>query len=442
MRHDRCQELTPKFNALFPGGHSNFRVPFEATQNRIFIVRAEGSRLWDADGNEYIDYMNAMGPMILGHRHPEYVRALKGYLDTMSTSIGSGIFFTPADIELGEKMVAHIPCAEKIKFCLSGTEAVQMAIRLARGYTNRPYFIRFDGHYHGWLDNVLGGVSNPDPQGRPFGIDNPDIDLVTFTRGRAVHALEESFLLPWNSEERLLATLEKYGEEVALIHFEGIVCNHFGIMPRPGFIEKIRELCTTYGIVMSMDEVITGFRLGLGGAQKYLGVTPDIATFGKALAGGIPFAALTGRGEILQLFEDRTVLGPGTFNGHPLGVRAALTTLSILERDNGGCYDAMWRVQNRLMNGLREIAKRRRIPVLVHGVPGVFHTVFGVTKDVIYSEADMEEFDLNLLYSFWPKMQEEGIIVMAGGRWYMSMAHTDADVDKTLEVADKTMAQM
>lgn len=171
-------------------------------------------------------------------------------------------------------------------------------------------------------------------------------------------------------------------------------------------------------------------------------MTPDIATFGKALAGGVPFAALAGKGEILRLFEDRTVLGPGTFNGHPLGVRAALTTLSILEHDNGNCYDAMWRVQTRLMNSLREIAKRRRIPVLVHGVPGVFHTVFGVTKDVIYSEADMEEFDLNLLYSFWPKMQEEGIIVMAGGRWYMSMAQTDADVDRTLEAADKTMAQM
>ncbi len=442
MRHNQSQELTPRFNALFPGGHSNFRLTFEATQNRIFIARGEGSHLWDVDGNEYIDYMNAMGPTILGHRHPEYVRALKDHFDVMSTSIGSGVFFTREDIELGEKMVAHIPCAEKVKLCLSGTEAVQMAIRLARAYTNRPYFIRFDGHYHGWLDNVLGGVSDPSPRGRPFGIDNPDVDLVTYTRGRAPHALEESFLLPWNDEERLVATLERYGDEVALVHFEGIVCNHFGMMPRPGFVERIRELCTKHGIVMSMDEVITGFRLGLAGAQGYLGVTPDIATFGKALAGGIPFSALTGKGEILQLFEDRTVLGPGTFNGHPLGVRAALATLSILERDQGACYQAMWRLQSRLMDGLREIAGRRSIPVLVHGVPGVFHTLFGVTKDAIYSDADLQEFDLGLLYGFWPKMQEEGVIVMAGGRWYMSMAHTDGDVDRTLEAADRTMASL
>lgn len=442
MIHDKCRELTPIFNDIFPGGHSNFRVPFEATQNRVFIARAEGCRLWDIDGNEYIDFMNAMGPMILGHRHPEYVQSLKDYLDVMSTSIGSGIFYTPADIELGRKMTQLIPCAEKVKLCLSGTEAVQLAIRLARVYTGRPYFLRFEGHYHGWLDNILGGVSNPDRSMKPYGIDNPDIDLVTFTKGRSPHALEESFILPWNDLERLEEVLERYGDEVAIIHFEGIVLNHFGMMPKPGFIEKIRELCTKYGIVMSMDEIITGFRVGLTGAQGYLGVTPDIATFGKAIAGGIPFSAVTGRADIMNQLEDRTALGPGTFNGHPLGVQAALTTLTILERDGGACYDEMWRIQQRLMEGLREIADRRGIPALVHGVPGAFHLLFGVTKDGVYGEEDLEEFDLNLLYAFWPMMQEEGVIVMAGGRWYMNMAHTDADIDRTLEAADKIMAHM
>jgi glutamate-1-semialdehyde 2,1-aminomutase len=442
MKHDKCQDLTHKFNAIFPGGHSNFRVPFEATQNRIFITKAEGSHLWDADGNEYIDYMCAMGPNILGHRHPDYIQTLKEYLDEMSFAVGSGILFTPADIELGEKIIKHIPCAEKIKFCLSGTEAVQMAIRLARAYTERPYFIRFESHYHGWLDNVLGGVINPNSDEKPFGVDNPDLDLVTYTQGRNPRALEESFVLPWNDVERLEEVLDKYGEEVAIIHFEGIVCNHFGMMPKPGFIEKIRELCTKYGIVMSMDEVITGFRLGLGGAQGYLGVTPDIATFGKAMAGGVPFSAVVGKAEILNQLQDGTVLGPGTFNGNPFAVKAALTTLSILEKDNGACYDEMWRVQKGLMDGLSDLAQKYDIPVLIHGLTGVFHTLFGITKDAIYTDADLEDFDLNLLYSFWPKMHEEGIIVMAGGRWYMTMSHTDEDVDRTLEAADKTMAQM
>ncbi len=446
LKMEKNRTLTEKFSRYYPASHSNYRVPIEATENRVFIVRAEGSHLWDVDGNEYIDYHGGMGPAILGHRHPEYIKGLKDLLDRASVCVGSGLLFSPDDIAVAEKLVQHIPCAEQVKFCLSGSEAVQMAIRLARAYTARPYFIRFSGHYHGWFDNVLGGMVDLTPAGKPFAYydpeSNPYVD-VCFTLGRATAAEKESFLLPWNDLDALEDTLRKYGEEVALIHFEAPVCNHFCMPPRPGYLQRIRNLCTQYGIVMSMDEVITGFRLGLSGAQGYYGVTPDIATFGKAMAGGLPMSAVVGKAEIMEQLRDKKVLGPGTFNGYPLGMRAALTTLTILEKDNGAVYGKMETVQKRLQDGLKELARKHGVQMRIQGARGVFFTMFGVDSDkVVYSDEDLATLDMEKTLEFWSGMNHQGIAVMVGGRWYMSIAHTDADVDRTLEAADTVMGTL
>jgi glutamate-1-semialdehyde 2,1-aminomutase len=446
LKMEKNKALTKKFDKYFPGSHSNLRIPLEAMENRVFIVRAEGSHLWDLDGNEYIDYQAALGPDILGHRHPEYVQALKELIDTTSVCVGSGLYCSPDDVEVAERLVKHVPCAEQVKFCLSGSDAVQMAIRLARGYTGRTLFIRFGGHYHGWFDNVLGGTVNPNPEGKPFAYYDPEADPwvdMAYTRGRAPATAEESFLLPWNDLEALEATLEKYGEEVALIHFEALVCNHFAMPPHPGYLERIRELCTKFGIVMSVDEVITGFRVGLSGAQGLYGVTPDISTFGKAMAGGLPFSAVVGKAEIMDQLRDKTVLGPGTFNGYALGVRAALATIKILERDNGAVYAEMTRLQKGLEEGLEEIAKKHGVQMRIQGATGVFFTIFGVDPDrVIYSDEDLATIDLETMLKFWSGMNQEGISVITGGRWYMNIAHSDADVDKTLKAADKVMATL
>jgi glutamate-1-semialdehyde 2,1-aminomutase len=417
-----------------------------ATKNRIFIERAEGSRLWDIEGSEYIEFTGAMGPSLIGHRNPEYVQALKDHLDKSSTCLGSGVLFTPDDIEVAEKFVKHIPCADQIKFCLSGTDAVQTAIRLARAYTGRQHFIRFGGHYHGWLDNVLGGNVDPNPSGKPFAFHDPNSDPytdVSFTFGKASKAVEESFLLPWNDIDTLEAVLKKYGSEVALIHFEALVCNHFCMIPRPGYLEKVRELCTKYGIVMSIDEVITGFRVGLGGAQGHFGVTPDLATFGKAFAGGLPFAAVVGKDAIMEQLRDKKVLGPGTFNGYALGMCASLATLKILERDNGAVYRKMDKVQKKLTDGLEELARKHGHPMRVQGARGVFFTVFGVASDhTLYTDEDLAALDLPKIINFWGGMQEQGILVLVGGRWYMNIAHNDSDVDRALTAADKVMATL
>ena len=446
MKSERSAELTRRFDELYPCGHSNFRVPLQVTENRVFIQRAQGSRLWDVDGNEYIDYLGAMGPSILGHRHPEYVQALKDLMDERSVAIGSGVLFSEDDIQVAEKIVRHVPCAEKVKLCVTGTEAVQLAVRLARAHTGRPYFIRFGGHYHGWMDNVIGGIVDPSPRGKPFALDDPYSDPLQdtcYTGGKSPAAVQESFLLPWNDFSALETTLAKYGQEVAIIHFEALVCNHFCLMPRPGFLERIRELCDEYGIVMSFDEVITGFRLGLDGAQGKFGVTPDLATLGKALAGGLPFSAVVGKAEIFDQLKQGKVLGPGTFNGYPLGMRAALATLTILERDDGAAYRELGIVQDRLMAGLKDLARKHGLPMLVQGARGVFFTMFGLETDsVVYTDEELKALDFGMYLNFWVGMQREGVITLAGGRWYPSIAHTIADVDQTLEAADRVMAKL
>ncbi|MEW6262862.1 MAG: aspartate aminotransferase family protein [Thermodesulfobacteriota bacterium] len=446
MKSEKSQALTQRFNQLYPGGHTNYRVPLYATQHRVFVDRAMGSRVWDVDGNEYIDYIGAMGPTILGHRHPEYVQALKECLDGYPTALGSGILFSEDDVMVAEKLIKHVPCAEKVKFCVTGSEAVQMAIRLARAYTGRPYFIRFSGHYHGWLDNVLGGQVRPESEGRPFAWDDPNSDPFTdycYTQGKAKGAVEESFLLPWNDLDRLEKTISRYGEEIALIHFEPLVCNHFCLMPKPGFLERVRELCTRHGIVMSFDEVITGFRLGLSGAQGYFGVTPDMATLGKALAGGLPFSAVVGKAEIMNLLEEQKVLGPGTFNGYPLGMKAARATIEILERDDGAAYKRLDEIQNLLTQGLADLAQKHGLPLLIQGATGVFFTMFGLKKDAVaYTDQDLESLDFDRYFVWWLGMQDEGILTLVGGRWYPSIAHTREDVARTLEAAERVMSSL
>ena len=430
------QELYERAIKVMPGPQSNLRAPVGIKP--LFIVRGRGAHLWDVDGNEYIDFMCGAGPGIFGYHNEEYIEALKNQLDTLYYLV-SGAAQTPMEIELAEKFVQHVPCAEKVRFCLSGTEAVQLAIRLARAYTKRRYFIRFEGCYHGWLDNVLGGVVNDKATDKPFAIESDQDPLGT--EGRDPAAFEQSFKLPWNDIEVLERVLEKYGEEVAMVLMEPILCNSGCCPPRPGYLERVRELCNKYGIVLCFDEVITGFRVALNCAQGVFGVTPDIATFGKALAGGVPMGAVAGKREIMDLLLERRVIGAGTFNGYPYGVAAALTTLKLLEKDNGAFYRKIDQLQNRLMDGLREISKRRGIPMLIQGPRGVFCCHF-IDKEIAYSVRDLKEADLEKQNRFRVLLDEEGVLVMWGGRWYVSAGLTEEDVGRALECADRALGRL
>ena len=429
-------ELKERTSRVTPGTQSNLAGLWPGAQP-LFIEKGKGAHLWDVDGKEYIDYTIGMGPGILGHGNEEFNQALREQLDRLVYL--AGWCQSPMEADLGEKFVQHVPCAEKVRFLLSGTEAVQLAIRLARAYTKRRYFIRFENHYHGWLDNVLGGMVDDHPDGKPFALDSASDPVKT--EGRDPDALKQSFKLPWNDIGVLEKVLEKYGEEVALIHMEPILCNYGACLPLPGYLEKVRELCTKYGIVLSFDEIITGFRVGLSGAQGMLGVTPDMATFGKAMAGGVPMAAVAGKKKILDLLAQQRVLGAGTFNGYPFGLAAALATIKILEKDDGAIYRHVDKVQNQLMSGLKDIGKKHGIPMLIQGPRGVFFAHF-LDKDIVYNPRELKAADMEKQNQFRSLLLEEGVNIFHRARWYVSGALTEADAAKSLECADRAMSKL
>jgi len=432
----KSDEFYARAKKVTPGSQSNLRIPFD--YQRLCIVKGEGGHIWDIDGNEYIDYMCGVGPGVLGHNNQEFIQAVKDQLDTLYYCATSSCM-SGKEVELCEKFVKHTPCADKVRFSVTGSEAVQLAIRLARAYTGRPYFIRFEGHYHGWPDNVLGGMADDNADGKPFAvIDDQDYYGMG---GRYPGFLQESFMIPWNDIEALESVLKKYGNEVATVLMNPILISGGCCFPLPGYLERVRELCTEYGVVLCFDEVMTGFRVGLNSAQGLLGVIPDLATFGKAIAGGMPLSAVAGKKEILDLLLEGKVIGAGTFNGYPVGIASALVSLSIFERDEGAFYKKVDNIQSRLVSGLNEIAKRRGIPLLNQGPIGVFHSCF-IEKEAIYNLRDYKEADKERHVKFRALLADEGVLPYVNLRWFMCGAHTEEDVDRTLECADRVMSKL
>jgi glutamate-1-semialdehyde 2,1-aminomutase len=431
----RTKELHARAMKVMPGPQSNLRMPINIRPT--FIERGQGCHLWDVDGNEYIDYMIAAGPGVLGQSNPEFIDAMKNQLDRLLYSV-SGASQTPMEVDLAEKLVQIIPCAEKVRFLLSGTEAVQLAIRLARGYTGRRYFIRFEGSYHGWLDNVLGGLVHDDPVENPFPYEGESDSLGT--AGRDPSAFEQCFCLPYNDIEVLENVLDRWGEQVAMVLVETIQASGV-ISPRPGYLERVQALCRKYGIVLCFDEVVTGFRVALGGAQELLGITPDLAIYGKALSAGLPLAALAGRSEIMDLLLGPKVVGAGTFNGYPLGISAALATVNILAGDDGAVFKRVDHVQTKLVEGLRAILKRHRVAAVIQSVRGIFIVHF-TEKAVIWSVRDLTTADSAMAHQFRLRLADEGILILFGGRWLITSAHTEDDIERTLECADRAVGRL
>ncbi|AGP46010.1 PfaD family polyunsaturated fatty acid/polyketide biosynthesis protein [Serratia plymuthica] len=353
---------------LLPGGtHYNFGDP-----ERPLVIpfnRGRNSRVWDLDGNEHLDLFCKFGALFVGHHNEAYNAALMDYMGKV-TSVDT----CDLEVEVCETLVKHIPSAEMVRFCLSGTEAVQNALRLARGFTGKNRFIRFHGHYHGNADNIMGWRKKQDlsyPVPEQFKGDLLD------TWGRATGAIaDQSFMLPWNDIEVLTATIERYHDEIAAVLMEPICINGGGIFPREGYLEKAKALCEKYNIVLIFDEIITGVRLGLGGAQQLLGVTPHLSTFGKALGGGsMPISAIVGRRDIMNLYTRGKVIHAGTFNGYPLGLAAIKATFSLIEQDPG-CYERMAGFTRQISNIFVKAAESVELPLVVQGMPTalVYHS--------------------------------------------------------------------
>jgi glutamate-1-semialdehyde 2,1-aminomutase len=404
----------------------------------IFLDRGQGQRVWDVDGREYLDFAIAMGPGIWGHGNREYLDVIHEQLEKL-VYVQSGACQSRLEVELAEKLVEHIPSAERVRFHLSGSEAVQMTLRLSRAFTGRPLFVRFAGHYHGWLDNVVGGVMNSDLSARPHALASEQDPF--FTAGKAAGALQESFLLPWNDIDALERVLEKYASEIAVVMMEVFNSNGGGCPPRPGYLERARELCLKHGVLLCFDEIITGFRTALGGAQSIVGVTPDLSIFGKAIAGGMPLAAIAGRRDVFEQFRTNRVIGAGTFNAFPVAMAAGLATVRLLARDGGAYYRARDRVQDRLTRGLRTAAARHGHSLLVQGMPGNFCTHF-TPATTLWNHSDFALVDTAKAVRFRALLREEGVIQGLGSRWFVSFAFTEADCDETLERADRAFARL
>jgi glutamate-1-semialdehyde 2,1-aminomutase len=399
----------------------------------MFYAKAKGTRIWDVDGNEFIDFTLSQGPMILGHSHPKLLKAV-------AQASRDGQLFAgqhELELQLAERIQKLVPCAELMRFSLSGSEADHTALRLARGATGRTKHIRFEGHYHGWFDNVAISVNPPLEQAGTA--ESPK--AVPWTAGINQSDLDEVIVLPWNDFDVVKRALDVHAKDVAAIITEPVMCNNGCIEPKRGYLEGLRTLCDQHGIVLIFDEVITGFRLGLGGAQKQYGVTPDLAVFGKALASGYPISVIAGKRKYMDLIASGKVLHAGTMNSGNPTVAAALATLDQLERKGGAIYKKIYRLGKRFMKGLKHAALNTPHRLHVQGPGPMFHFGF-TTLNRVENYRDTLSYDKAKLGQFVLGMQNRGIRLIGRGLVYISAAHSNDDVDKAVEAARETLAEL
>jgi glutamate-1-semialdehyde 2,1-aminomutase len=402
------------------GINSNFRAGISPTP--LVIERGEGPYLIDADGNRLIDYYLGMGPMILGHS-PDSVKA------AVAAQLERGLLFagqSEIEIEAARLVCEMVPCAERLRFASSGSEAVQAAIRLARATTGRKTIVKFEGHYHGWMDNILWSVAPAPDAAGPREAPN----AVAASNGQDPDAGRNTVVLPWND----LAALEKRlaSEDVALVIMEPVMCNSGGILPLPGYLEDVRAACTRHGTILLFDEVITGFRLAPGGAQQRLGVTPDLATFGKAIANGFPVAALAGRADLLDRFATGGIVHGGTYNAQPIAMAATVATLKTLAEP--GAFAAIERSGQRLMDGLGDALRDAGVTARISGFPGIFNValdVSGTARDY----RDLAGVNKTRYVAFTTALLRRGVRALERGAWFLSTAHDEAVIDATIAAA-------
>ena len=413
--------------AVTPGGvNSGTR----GLKEPIVWEAGEGAYLVDADGKRYLDYHAAFGPIILGHNHPAVNEAVAQAMTRVDLT---GVGTTELEIRLAEKVVEHLPSAEMALIFASGTEATYLAQRLARAVTGRTKLIKFQGCFHGWHDYLLMNIISPPEK---IGLKDPA------SAGMLPEAIENTIVLPFNDSGAIESAVKAGGDEIAAIILEPIPHNIGCVLPQLEFVETLRRLCDDYGIILIFDEVITGFRHGLGGYQKKLGILPDLTTLAKAIANGYPCAVLAGREDLMMRFSSAggDVFVGGTYNGHPVATSAALATINELEDD--AVYERLFRLGDKARRGLQEIADRLDIDMTVAGYGSVFVPYFMSGPINRYRDLLRNNSEADVM--FRSGMGKRGIFMLptAMKRNHISAAHTEADVDHTLSVAEDVLKEM
>lgn len=425
----------PKSSALFraarariAGGVNSAVRAFKGVGGEpVFFTRGAGSYLWDADGNRYIDYVGSWGPAILGHAHPAVVRAVQ------DTAVHGLSFGAPTEIEtrMAERITTLMPSMEKVRMVSSGTEATMSAIRLARGATGREKIVKFEGCYHGSADALLVKAGS---SALTLGVPN--------SPGVPKALAELTLTLEYNNIEQVREAFRTYGRDIACVIVEPVAGNMNCVPPVPGFLETLREECTRHGALLLFDEVMTGFRVALGGAQAFYGIKPDLTTLGKVIGGGMPVAAFGGRADLMdQLTPDGPIFHAGTLSGNPIGMAAGLATLQEISQD--GFFTRLAARTEQLAQGFAEQARRAGVPLAVQAVGGMFGFFF-THETKIARFAQVIACDIERFRKFFHAMLDRGIYLAPSAfeAGFVSSAHTDTDIAQTLQDAHHAFASV
>ena len=423
----RSRALFEEARTLIPGGVNSPVRAFTAVGGApFFVARAEGCRLWDEDGNEYIDYIGSWGPMILGHNHPKVKAAIAAALER-GTSFGAA---TAAEVELAREIRSFYPSIEMVRLVSSGTEATMSAIRLARGFTARNGIIKCDGNYHGHVDALLvqagSGVATLGIPGTP---------------GVPARVAEQTLVLPYNDLDAFRKLAEERGRDIACVIVEPVAANMGVVPPRHGYLEGLREITRRLGILLIFDEVITGFRLASGGAQELYRVTPDLTTLGKILGGGLPIGAYGGREEIMdRVAPEGDVYQAGTLAGNPLAMRAGIAMLTQLR--GAAVYGRLEAAGARLQKGLMAAAGEAGTTACVTRVGSLLTLFFAAREPADWTAASAA--DTRRYAAFFRRMLERGVYLPPSQyeAWFVSAAHGDAEIDATVETAREVLKGM
>jgi glutamate-1-semialdehyde 2,1-aminomutase len=420
MQNNKSKAFFSRAQHLIPGGvNSPVRACRSVGTEPRFIQRADGCHIYDVDDNEYIDYVGSWGPMILGHRHPQVIRALEGVLQN-GTSFGAP---TEMEILLAQMVVDAVPSVEMVRMVNSGTEATMSAIRLARGVTGRDVIIKFDGCYHGHADTLLvdagSGVATLAIAGSP---------------GVPQAFIENTLSLPYNDIESIEKVMKAKGDGIAAVIVEPVAGNMGLVAPAEGFLATLRRLCDRYGAVLIFDEVMTGFRVALGGAQSLYGISADLTCFGKIIGGGLPVGAYGGRGELMrQVAPQGPVYQAGTLSGNPLAMAAGIATLTEIGRP--GFYEKLDSLSERLLEGLKQAAARSDVDVAADRVGSMLGLFF--TQGPVRNFEEAKKSDLKRFSEFFQAMLLQGIY-LAPSQFevmFVSAAHDESTIDRTIAAA-------
>jgi glutamate-1-semialdehyde 2,1-aminomutase len=424
LSFEKSKELFQRASDVLAGGVSS-GVRRTATPIPLYFERADGPYYYDVDGNELLDYTLAWGPLIVGSNHPRLNAVI---IEQLGKSYTFGAQHE-LEIALASKMISILPGIDQVIFANSGTEAVQAALRIARAYTDRPKIIKFEGHYHGSGANIMVSVHPKESE-----LGSPTHSYA----GQLPQEYADTLVLPWNDLGALEHSFSLHPGKIACVITEPIMVNSGSCMPENGYLEGLIEICRKNGAVSIFDEVITGFRVALGGAREYFGLIPDLSVYAKALAGGFSMAAVAGRRDVFDVLREGRTIHFGTYNGSPINTAAAIATLEILSEP--GVYKRLHEHGFAIKEALENAAKGHGFPLVTTGTGSVFSVHFGQTKSP-RNYRDTLRTDTKKYRIFQEKMLHNQILLLPDGRWYVGLAHSKKELGKTTESIEKSFEE-